>query len=50
MLRSREDGECIEGVGKDVVVFALVFGLVAHVFFGSDPTAERRFAFQVLLT
>ena len=30
VLSSREDGKRIEGVGEDVVVFALVFGLVSH--------------------
>ena len=50
MLSPGEDGEGIEGVGKDVVVFALVFGLVAHVFFGSDPATEGWLVFQVLWT
>ena len=48
MLSAREDGEGVEGMGEDVVVFALVFGLVSHELLGGDPAAERWLAFQIL--
>lgn len=48
MLSSGKDGERIEGMGEDVIIFALVFGLVSHVFLGGDPAAERWLAFQIL--
>lgn len=41
VLSSGEDGEGIEGVGEDVIVFALVFGMVPHKLLGGDPTVER---------
>ena len=37
-------------MGENVVVFALVFGLVPHVFLGGDPATEGWLVFQVLWT
>lgn len=48
MLRAREDGEGIEGMGEDVIVFAIVFWLMSHVLLGSDPTTEGWLAFHIL--
>ena len=48
MLRSREDGEGIEGVGEDVIVFAFVSWLMSHVLLGSAPSTEGWLALHVL--
>ena len=48
MLRSRQDGEGIEGMGEDVIIFAFVSWLMSHVLFGSDPATGGRLAFQIL--
>ena len=50
MNGTTEGGQCIEGMGKDIVVLFIMAWLVPHEFLRVDPAAVCRFAFQTLWT
>jgi len=48
VLSAGKDSEGIEGMGENVITFALIFGLMTHEIFGGDPAAERWLVLYVL--
>ena len=48
MHGAAEGGQCVEGVGEDIVVLFFITGLVLHEFLCGDPAAVSGIAFQSL--